>query len=855
MDILIYLAKSAAILALFYGVYRFALQNETRFNTNRHFLILGILAALILPSITFTKTVFEQAPKTTEFDPLANLIPLTQTTSESQPFVVDWWQVLLIAYAVGAFAMLIRIAVQLISLYRVLRDNPSEKKGRYLYSKVNDTIAPFSFFNYIVYNPDLHSQEELEMILKHEKVHATQWHSIDILLAHFLRAIQWGNPLSWFYKTSIEANLEYIADSETAQQVHSKKAYQLALVKASSSLPVPALTNNFYQSYIKKRIIMLNKTHSKPYRAWKFILIMPLLALFLWSFNVTEEIKYVSENPSEVASYALTETPTLQFEASSTNAHLNSIENFFAQNHPESLVRITDRRRNEDGQLINFSFETKFAGDDRFYTRFDRGPGAPFQTVYTIEPQTPGVLLVSEIGQDGVQFKITKENLELFIEGDANQGVNSSGLKTRTTAPIQKPLMGENPLYIINGKEYRKKELPRNKTMELDGYIETYNQKEGLEKYGQKGKDGVLVFNGTTTFISTEENLEPTPVTTQLTNNRVSPSEKIIKKKITKKTTEAELKNLKKELKEQYGVKLNYTTQRNDENEITAIVISYIWDDENGNFSVNDTDGIDDFFFYLDKENDNYGFYSEKSEARRAQLHEKRDELLAKRKELLAKANTQRTEQLVEAEERRERLLAKSNTMRTEQLDEAKERRKELLGEARKMREEMLDERKELRAERNNTTNRIYGSGNYQRDGNFQDQKPIFVIDGVIQTGAIAKDLQPDQIKSVNVLKDKMATDKYGDKAKNGVIEISLYKLGERIKNQGNPLTRSYVTDMLNNEGILILKDGEEISKQDFQNLDPDSITSIFTAQPEKAMEKYGDKGKEGAIVVTTKEN
>ena len=37
-------------------------------------------------------------------------------------------------------------------------------------------------------------------------------------------------------------------------------------------------------------------------------------------------------------------------------------------------------------------------------------------------------------------------------------------------------------------------------------------------------------------------------------------------------------------------------------------------------------------------------------------------------------------------------------------------------------------------------------------------------------------DLNPDKIKSVNVLKDRNAEAKYGKKAKNGVIEVILIK-------------------------------------------------------------------------------
>jgi TonB-dependent SusC/RagA subfamily outer membrane receptor len=49
--------------------------------------------------------------------------------------------------------------------------------------------------------------------------------------------------------------------------------------------------------------------------------------------------------------------------------------------------------------------------------------------------------------------------------------------------------------------------------------------------------------------------------------------------------------------------------------------------------------------------------------------------------------------------------------------------------------------------------------------------KPLIVINGKISEIPI-EELDPQTIESMNVLKDKTATDKYGVEGKNGVIEI-----------------------------------------------------------------------------------
>lgn len=295
MDVLIYIGKAAVILSLFYVVYATLLKSDTHFTTNRLFLVSGLLLSFILPFIQFTKTVTIPAP-TINVAAYSEEIPTQLATTPQQ---LDWWDIMLVVYALVTAIFLIRFAKQCYSLSLLLKKHPVTSRDGFKFITTTETVLPFSFFNYIVYNPALHQTKELTMILKHEKVHAHQKHSIDILLANLLTAVQWANPLAWLYKKSIEENLEFIADNETATLVSSKKEYQVALVKASSAYPIPALTTNFYQSFTKKRIVMLNKRNSKKVNTLKLLTILPLLALFLWGFNVNETIQYTEvKNPS-----------------------------------------------------------------------------------------------------------------------------------------------------------------------------------------------------------------------------------------------------------------------------------------------------------------------------------------------------------------------------------------------------------------------------------------------------------------------------------------------------------------------------------------------------------------------------
>ncbi|WP_299187779.1 M56 family metallopeptidase [uncultured Aquimarina sp.] len=293
---LIYLVKSSIVLSLFYLVYFFLLRKDTFFTVNRHFLLTGIVSALLLPLLEFTTIEFIEQPN---FQ-IIEVNSSTDSTPENQTTPIDWWVIVFSTYITITSILLIRFIFQLVSLQRIFKKSPNKRNNGFSFLKTEEDIAPFSFFKYIIFNPTLHESKELEMIIKHEKIHAKQYHTLDILIANIFVIFQWINPFSWIYKKSLQQNLEFIADQEAVRDIPSKKEYQLTLVKVSSN-NYSSITNNFYQSLIKKRIVMLNKKESKNQNLWKATIILPLLSLFLWSFNTKTEIQYIQNNTSDQA--------------------------------------------------------------------------------------------------------------------------------------------------------------------------------------------------------------------------------------------------------------------------------------------------------------------------------------------------------------------------------------------------------------------------------------------------------------------------------------------------------------------------------------------------------------------------
>jgi hypothetical protein len=89
-------------------------------------------------------------------------------------------------------------------------------------------------------------------------------------------------------------NLEFIADNETFQQIENKYLYQKTLLKVVTHQHDLSITNQFYQSLIKKRIVMLHTNQSHKKNAWKYATILPLLVGFMLLFQI-ETVAQVKE--------------------------------------------------------------------------------------------------------------------------------------------------------------------------------------------------------------------------------------------------------------------------------------------------------------------------------------------------------------------------------------------------------------------------------------------------------------------------------------------------------------------------------------------------------------------------------
>ena len=280
MAFLIYDAKVAVALLVFYLFYRFLLKKETFHRFNRVVLVGTAVLSFLLPLciITIHKPMEMAAPLVTESAmvtelPEQELAPLAQA---SEP----WWPVALtILFWAGVAFVLARVLISILSILRIIRQGEPvrEEDGcRILVTERN--IDPFSWMKSIVL-----SRKDWEIphesILAHEKAHIAYGHSIEILLVDVLSALQWFNPAIWMLRADLKELHEYEADDAVLRAGANLREYQYLLIRKAVSKSGYSVANSFNHSILKNRITMMSKSRSPLSRGLRALWLLPLVCL------------------------------------------------------------------------------------------------------------------------------------------------------------------------------------------------------------------------------------------------------------------------------------------------------------------------------------------------------------------------------------------------------------------------------------------------------------------------------------------------------------------------------------------------------------------------------------------------
>ena len=294
---LIYMLKTALCLSVFYLFYRLWLSKETFHRFNRMVLIGLILVAFVIPSLKVSqnfhlpqieqvfdhlnnpKEEIKQQLNPQETEQVTTNTVQTQLEKEKSDFTILTPVNLELLYLGGALLVLLRYIFSIACIYRLIRN--SEKKcwkGKIRLVVHQQNVAPFSWRHYIVLSrQDL--EEYGEEIIAHEYAHILHKHFRDLLLAEICLLFQWFNPAMWLFRKELKAIHEFEADESVLKTEIDAKKYQLFLIQKTVGTRLYSMVNSFDHSSLKKRITMMLKKKSNPWKLSKYLIVFPLAAI------------------------------------------------------------------------------------------------------------------------------------------------------------------------------------------------------------------------------------------------------------------------------------------------------------------------------------------------------------------------------------------------------------------------------------------------------------------------------------------------------------------------------------------------------------------------------------------------
>ena len=189
----------------------------------------------------------------------------------------------------------------MIELFRIFRSSRTyEIDGLRIAESVEDQPT-FSFFNYVfIGKAHALSEQEKEQIIRHETVHAKQWHSFDILLINILKVFFWFNPFINTYKKNFIQLHEFEADARAVENADVNK-YCSLLARVALESADYRLANHFNNSLTVKRIEMMRtiKTNIKEWKLIALALVLPGVFLFVaCQDQVENDMMEITQNSS-----------------------------------------------------------------------------------------------------------------------------------------------------------------------------------------------------------------------------------------------------------------------------------------------------------------------------------------------------------------------------------------------------------------------------------------------------------------------------------------------------------------------------------------------------------------------------
>ncbi|AKD04497.1 M56 family metallopeptidase [Pontibacter korlensis] len=466
---ILYLLKVNLLVLLFYIAYWVLLRKLTFYTYNRYFLLGSLLLSAVFPLLDLSYFYAQPSQLGAEIiilmpDWAGNTYPVQQEPRE-------YWGWLMLVCALGSAVVAVRFILQFVSFWQLHKNSePASWEGQ-CFRKLQGEVGPFSFWRTIYLNPKQHTIQELQALLLHEKAHADQLHSLDIILSQLLMIGCWFNPAVWLLQRDVRQNLEFIADQQVLQQGLERKAYQYSLVRVSTQLLDNNLVMSFNFNHIKNRIAMMNKTKSNSLHKLKYLFLPPsVLVLALVVTTSKAEVDLMTQGLNQ----------SINEELQDTTSKKSSVT--IVGGEQDGVVYYLDGKRTDADKI-------KSINPDQI-EKVDVLKGERAQSLIGAEEVKGLVVITTKAGKNSSEAQSLQKKLDA-LQGGTGKSSSFNFSYENTSDSGTAIQVGRDVLYLLDDKEISYEEMKAIDPNNIAS-VDVVKNKEAVEKYGEKGKNGVV---------------------------------------------------------------------------------------------------------------------------------------------------------------------------------------------------------------------------------------------------------------------------------------------------------------------------------------------------------------------------
>ncbi len=285
----VYVLKVSICSGVLLGYYWLLLRNKVFHGYNRFYLLVAVALSILAPLIKIN--MWHSGSAGTQS------IKVLQAVAGSSEYLDD---VIITAKqnsfgfdaAITAFYLLVCVVLlagfmqTLLTIRTLLLRHKQTIVNNICFVNTRAKGTPFSFLKYIFWNDDIDiSTSSGNQVFKHELAHVQQKHSYDKLFINAILVVFWCNPFFWLLRREMEMIHEFIAD-KTAVENSDTEAFAAMILQAAYPKHRFAITNHFFYSPIKRRLIMLTKNNKTKAGYIARIMVLPLAFLLFAAFTL-----------------------------------------------------------------------------------------------------------------------------------------------------------------------------------------------------------------------------------------------------------------------------------------------------------------------------------------------------------------------------------------------------------------------------------------------------------------------------------------------------------------------------------------------------------------------------------------